>query len=328
MSNELEPAAGQSIAVLDDTPVVPRIIAEAGDDAIMRFVEFFTAEIHNPNTRQAYGRAVIGFCHWCDDHQIDGLAEIRPMHVAAYVKDLGSRYAAPSIKQRLAAIRMLFDWLVVGQVMRVNPAMSVRGPKHVVKKGKTPVLSPEQARALIDSLPTESIVGLRDRALIGLMIYSFARIGAALAMNAEDLFYQQNRLWLRLQEKGGKQHEMPSHHNLEFYLRDYLGAAGIGDDKKAPLFRAIDKQTKQLSDRRLERVSAWAMVRRRAAKAGISTEVCNHTFRATGITAYMANGGRLETAAEMAAHASTRTTQLYNRSGDAVSLDEVERIVI
>lgn len=327
MTNELEPAAGQSIAVLNDTPIVPRIIADAGDDAIMRFVEFFTAKIHNPNTRQAYGRAVTAFCRWCDDYQIDGLAEIRPMHVAAYVKDLGSRYAAPSIKQQLAAIRMLFDWLVVGQVMRVNPAMSVRGPKHVVKKGKTPVLSPEQARTLIDDIPAETVVGLRDRALIGSMIYSFARIGATLAMNVEDLFYQHNRLWLRLHEKGGKHHEMPAHHNLEFYLRDYLGTAGIGDERKAPLFRTIDKQTKQLSDRRLERVSAWAMVRRRAGKAGISTEVCNHTFRATGITAYLVNGGQLETAATMAAHSSTRTTQLYDRRSDEVSLDEVERIM-
>jgi site-specific recombinase XerD len=328
MSADLEPVTGQSIATLDDAPIVPRLIAEAGDDAIMRFVEFFTAQIHNSNTRQAYGRAVSEFCHWCDDHRIAGLADIKPMHVAAYVKHLGARYAAPSIKQHLAAIRMLFDWLVTGHVMRINPAMSVRGPKHVVKKGKTPVLSPEQARTLIDSIPGDSIAGLRDRALIGLMIYSFARIGAALAMNVDDLFYQRNRLWLRLQEKGGKHHEMPSHHNLEFYLRDYLGTAGIGDEKKTPLFRAIDKKTKDLSDRRLERVHAWSMVRRRAAKAGISTEVCNHTFRATGITAYLVNGGQLETAANMAAHASTRTTQLYDRRSDEVSLDEVERIMI
>ncbi|MEZ5935351.1 MAG: tyrosine-type recombinase/integrase [Alphaproteobacteria bacterium] len=289
----------------------------------MRFVEFFTAQIHNPNTRQAYGRAVIGFCHWCDDHRIAGLAGIKPMHVAAYIKHLGQRYAAPSVKQQLAAICMLFDWLVTGHIMRVNPAMSVRDPKHAVKKGKTPVLSPEQARTLIDSIPIETLVGLHDRALIGLMIYSFARIGAALAMNVDDLFYQRNRLWLRLHEKGGKHHEMPSHHNLEFYLRDYLGTASIGDEKKTPLFRAIDKKTKALSDRRLERVHAWSMVRRRAVKAGISTEVCNHTFRATGITAYLVNGGQLETAANMAAHPSTRTTQLYDRHPD-----EVERIII
>ena len=329
MSTDIKRASTHTIATLDDAPVVPRIIAEAGDDAIMRFAEFFTAEIHNPNTRQAYGRAVIGFCHWCDDHrQITGLADITPIHVAGYVKHLGKRYAAPSVKQHLAAIRMLFDWLVTGHVMRINPAMSVRGPKHVVRKGKTPVLTAEQARELIDSIPTETIVGLRDRALIGLMLYSFARIGATLAMNVEDLFYQHNRLWLRLHEKGGKHHEMPAHHNLEFYLRSYLNAAGIVEEKKTPLFRTIDKTTKELSDRRLERVSTWAMVRRRAAKAGISTEVCNHTFRGTGITVYMQNGGRLETAAEMAAHASTRTTQLYNRVGDAVSLDEVERIII
>jgi len=324
VTDELEAVSGQSIAVLDDTPVVPRLIADAGDDAIMRFVEFFTAQIHNPNTRKAYGRAVTDFCHWCDQHQINELIVIRPVHVAAYVKHLGERYSAPSTKQKLAAIRMLFDWLVTGHVMRLNPAMSVRGPKHVVKKGKTPVLSPEQARELIDNIPTTTMAGLRDRALIGLMIYSFARIGAALTMNVEDVFHQRNRLWLRLQEKGGKQHEMPCHHNLEDYLRDYIQAAGIGDERKTPLFRIIDRQSKQLSDRRLEHFYAWAMVKRRARQAGISTEICNHTFRATGITAYLVNGGQLEIAANMAAHSSTRTTQLYDRRSDDVSLDESE----
>ncbi|MGI9509163.1 MAG: tyrosine-type recombinase/integrase [Geminicoccaceae bacterium] len=328
MTHELEPVSGQSIVVLDDTPVVPKIIAGAGGAAAMRFIEFFTAQIHNPHTRKAYGRAVSDFCHWCDQHDINDLIDIRPVHVAAYVKHLGSRYAAPSTKQKLAAIRMLFDWLVTGHVMRINPAMSVRGPKHVVKKGKTPVLSPEQARELIDSIPTTTMAGLRDRALIGLMIYSFARIGAALTMNVEDVFHQRNRLWLRLQEKGGKQHEMPCHHNLEDYLRDYIQAAGIGEERKAPLFRAIDRRSKQLSDRRLKHFYAWAMVKRRARQAGIPTEICNHTFRATGITAYLTNGGQLEIAANMAAHSSTRTTQLYDRRSDDVSLNEVERIVI
>lgn len=328
MAGELEPVSRQEIDGLDDGLIVPRIVADAGDEAAMRFIEFFTAQIHNPNTRKAYGRAVGDFCHWCDDHGIRELTEILPVHVAAYVKHLGGRYAAPSIKQQLAAIRMLFDWLVTGHVMRINPAMSVRGPKHVVKKGKTPVLTPEQARELLSNIPTTTTVGLRDRALISLMIYSFARIGAALTMNVEDIFHQRNRLWLRLQEKGGKQHEMPCHHNLEDYLRDYIQTAGIGDEKKAPLFRAIDRRSKQLSDRRLEHFYAWAMVKRRARQAGISTEICNHTFRATGITAYLVNGGQLEIAANMAAHSSTRTTQLYDRRSDDVSLDEVERIVI
>jgi site-specific recombinase XerC len=130
--------------------------------------------------------------------------------------------AAPTAKLRLAALRHLFDWLVTGQVVPTNPAGSVRGPSHVMTAGKTPVLSPEEARALIDSIAVTTIMGLRDRALIGLMVFSFARIGAALGMKVEDVYTQNRRLWVRLCEKGGKGHAMPCHHNLETYLTAYM----------------------------------------------------------------------------------------------------------
>src|SRR4051812_45529592 len=178
---------------------------------------------------------------------------------------------------------MLFDWLVVGQVVRSNPASVVRGPKHVVKRGKTPILSPEEARQLFDSIPTDTLVGLRDRALIGVLIYSFARISAALSMRVEDYFPQGKRWWLRLHEKGGKQHEMPVHHTLEAYLDSYLQAARIAEDKKEPLFRSALTKNGQFSDRPLDRVNAFQMIQRRAKAAEIETHIGNHTFRATGI---------------------------------------------
>src|ERR1700693_3226397 len=135
--------------------------------------------------------------------------------------------AAPTVKARLAALRHLFDWLVTGQVMPANPAGSVRGPSHVVTAGKTPVLAPEEARALIDKIEVTTPAGSRDRALIGLMVFSFARIGAALGMKVEDVFTQNRRLWMRLREKGGKQHAMPCHHHLETYIAAYIEGAGI-----------------------------------------------------------------------------------------------------
>jgi integrase len=158
------------------------------------------------------------------------------------------------------------------------------------------------------------------------MVFSFARVGAALAMRVEDVYVQQRRLWVRLREKGGKAHAMPCHHTLEAYLHAYLEGTGIGDEPKGPLFRTIRRGTGQLSDTPLPQANAYAMVRRRAEAAGIATKIGNHTFRATGITAYLKNGGTLENAAAMANHASTRTTQLYDRRHDAISLDEVERI--
>jgi len=195
---------------------VPALFAPS-TAAAKRFVEFFTANIRNPNTRKVYARAVAVFSAWCDEHSLTDLQDIEPVHVAAYIEGLQQRLAAPTVKVQLAAIRMLFDWLVVGQVVASNPASSVRGPRHSVKKGKTPVLAAEEARALLDSIDTSTPLGLRDRALIGLMVYSFARIGAALKMRGQDVYVQNRRMWVRLQEKGGKQHEMPCHHNLEAY---------------------------------------------------------------------------------------------------------------
>jgi site-specific recombinase XerD len=259
---------------------------------------------------------------------VASLAAVQPLHVASWIESQSREVSAPTVKQQLAALRHLFDWLVTGQVVPVNPAASVRGPRHVVRVGKTPVLEPAEARALLDSIDVSTPAGLRDRALIALMVYSFARIGAALGMKVEDVFTQNRRLWVRLHEKGGKDHAMPCHHNLEQTLTAYLDGAGFAADLKGPLFRTIGRGTGELTRTSLPQANAYAMIRRRAEAAGIKTKIGNHSFRATGITAYLKNGGTLEKAASMANHASTRTTQLYDRRRDEMSLDEVERILI
>ena len=318
---------GNAIAVTSPHALIPAQIASAGADARRRFLEFFTANIRNRNTRAAYALAVSNFFRWCERRGLTELGLLEPVHVAAYVEQLGTSHAAPRVKQHLAAVRMLFDWLVVGQVVRSQPRIGGAGPSHIVNRGRTPILSPEEAHQLFESIPTDSLVGLRDRALIGVLIYSFARISAALAMRVEDYFPQGKRWWLRLHEKGGKNHEMPVHHTLEAYLDSYVRAAGIGEDKKGPLFRAALAKNGGLSERPLDRRNALEMIYRRAKQAGIATQIGCHTFRATGITIYLTNGGTLEKAQMMAAHSSPRTTKLYDRTNDAVSLDEVERVV-
>jgi integrase/recombinase XerC len=187
------------------------------------------------------------------------------------------------------------------------------------------VLDPAGARALLYSIDVSTHVGLRDRALIGLIVYSFARIGAALGMTVDDVY---RRLWVRLREKGGKQHAKPCHHNLEEYLTAYLDSAGLRDDPKGPLFRTIGRGTNKSTRTVLPQANAYVMIGRRAAAAGIRTKLGNHSFRAIGITAYLKNGGTIEKAVAMANHASTRTTQLFDRQRDELTLDEVERIVI
>jgi integrase/recombinase XerD len=293
-----------------------------------RMREFFSSHIRNKNTRRAYLEAVRQFSAFCVVHGIEDLAQVEPVHVAAFVEDQLRQCSKPTVKQRLAALRMLFDWMVVGQVLPVNPAHAVRGPKHMQRRDKTPVLQADEARLLLDSIDTTSLPGLRDRALIGLMVYTFARVGAAIGMRVEDFYVQGRRGWVRLHEKGGKEHAMPTHHNLDCYLEQYIAAAGIAEDRKGPLFRTTRGRSGKLTGNALLQPDVWRMIRRRALAAGIKTEIGCHTFRATGITAYLKNGGRLEIAQQMAAHESARTTGLYDRRSDEISLDEVERIGI
>ena len=315
---ELLPAlAGAALGPVAAGHALPILVAQLGEKASWRYVEFFAAAIRNPNTRRAYLRATGRFLAWCDRRGL-ALATIPPVDVGAYVEMLGTQVAAPSVKQQLAAIRMLFDWMVVGQAMPTNPASVVRGPKHVVKVGVTPVLEASEWRALRD---------MRDRALIATLTYSFARIGAALAMKVEDLRPKGSGWQIRLHEKGGEQHAMPCHHQLAEALHAYVDAAGIAEDRKGVLFRTSrGHAANTLASQAMRQADAWRMVRRRAAVAGITTPIGWHSFRATGITAYLANGGALEHAQAMAAHESPRTTKLYDRTRERLTQDEVERI--
>jgi len=320
----------------------PPALFLAEPKASERFWEFFTANIRNKNTRRAYYKAAWRFSEWCESHGLHDLGLVKPIHVAAYIEELLQALSKPTVKQHLAALRMLFDWLVVGHIIDVNPAHAVRGPKHSVRKGKTPVLTAEEARTLLDSISVTRMVkltgggkqevpcmaGLRDRALIGLMVFTFARVGAAAAMTVEDYFIQGRRGWVRLHEKGGKRHDVPANHKLDEYLEAYIKGANLEVDPKGPLFRTAAGKSDALTRLPMSQADAYRMIRRRASAAGIHTKIGNHTFRATGITAYLKNGGRLEIAQQIAAHESSRTTGFYDRRGDDVSLDEVERIAI
>ena len=211
---------------------LPAVIVDAGPVAVERFLEFFAASIANGRTRAAYGRAVGPFLSWCSARGL-GLSVIAPLHVAAYIRTHPG--SAPTVKQHLAAIRVLCDWLVLHQVLPVNPAAAVRGPKHVVTKGATPVLTPAETRSPLDGIDAGSLVGLRDRALLSVMVYSFARVGAVVGMRRQDYFLQGTRGWLRLHEKGGKRHDVPAHHRAEAAVDAYLVASEV-DDAKARLF--------------------------------------------------------------------------------------------
>ena len=244
---------------------LPGPVRDAGPSAQRRLLEFFTAEVRNPNTRSAYAAAASRFFQWCETRSL-ALGKISPFAVASYVEEMQQGHALPTVKQHLSALRALFDYLVVGQILPSNPAAPVRGPRHVVKRGKTPVLAPADARTLLDSIDLSRRSGIRDRALLATMVYSFARVGAVISMNVEDYYQQGKRWWLRLHEKGGKFHQVPAHHNAEHYLDAYLEAAGIAGEKGTPLWRSMTKGG-AVNPSRMNRVDVFRMVKRRVRQA-------------------------------------------------------------
>lgn len=304
--------------------LLPRPIADLGEHAEESFVDFFTAQIRNRNTREAYFRNVTRFLDWIEGQGV-ALKDVRAIHVSTHMELLAKELSAPSVKQHLAALRMLCSFLVVRQVIPSNPSMDVRGPKHVVRVGKTPVLTNEDARALFASLDVDTPGGVRDQALLGTMVYTFGRISAVLALDVGDYYQVGRGMRLRLKEKGGRDHEMPVHHTLIDYLDAYLAVRG---DAEGPLFLTINRRRTGYTDHRLHRREALAMVKRRCRAAGLGEKFSNHTFRGTGITAYLKNDGQLERAQYMAGHASPTTTKLYDRREQEATLDEVERIIL
>ena len=245
--------------------VLPQLIVDAGPAAVEKFLEFFAARIANRRTRAAYGRAVGQFLAWCEARGL-GLTAVAPLHVAAYIRTHPG--SAPTVKQHLAAIRTLGDWLVVSQVLPVNPAAAVRGPTHVVTTGATPVLSPAEARRLLEAIDTGMLAGLRDRALVSVMLYSFARVSAVIGMRRQDYFRQECQGWLRLHEKGGKRHDVPAHHRAAEALDKYVEAAEL-EEPKATLFQSVEPAGRPLTGRALSRRLVLAMIKRWAAAADL-----------------------------------------------------------
>lgn len=332
MANDLtviQPGGFSGGLATQPTFAVPMLVQNSGEGAYHKFVEYFIGQIRNTNTRKAYAKAVGLFFDWCEQHGATNLEEINYVVVASYIEQHSS--SAPTVLQHLAAIRQLFDWLKRQGILRDNPAENVKGPKHRVKVGKTPVLDAEEMRQLLDSFDVSHITGMRDRALISVMTFTFCRVSAAVGMDVEDYFLKGSRHHVRLLEKNGKYMEIPLHHTADEYLHAYVEAAaqqpGITWEKGTALFRTQKRgRARVMSNNRLDRRNALDMVKRRAKDAGITTAACNHTFRGTGITNYLENGGSRDTAQELAGHEDVRTTALYDRRATSVSLDEIERM--
>jgi site-specific recombinase XerD len=291
---------------------IPAIIADAGENAIRGFQDFFDHFVRSKNTRTAYLHAIGRFFVWCHRRKLTRLSDIRPPLVKAYLKVLEESVQKSTVKQHLAAIRMLFDRLVAEQAIEENPTRGVRSP--VIEKGKTTVLDIEQVYKFLDSIDTDNVVGLRDRALIGVMIFACARIGAIVTMQVGDYYLNDDRWLIRLNEKGSKQHEVEAPEILKAYLDAYLDAGALRKASKTPLFRTMAGSRGTLTQNAMNRIDAWRMIQRRATTCGLKVRIGCHTFRATGIVTYLEAGGTLDNARAMASHVSPRTTKVYDRN--------------
>jgi site-specific recombinase XerD len=274
-------------------------------------------------------RAARDLFGWLELRGITDLHDIEPLHVAAWVEMLTDQYAPSTVKQRLAGVRELFSYLVTGGCIAINPASDVAGPKESMRVGKTPLIDPEDWHRLMGSIDVETPAGLRDLALLKVLTFTVGRISAVLKADVKDVRQQGTQWSIRLHEKGGKVHDMPLNHQAADALIAYMQQSGIVDEPTSPLFRYIDRKTKAFTERRYGRRNVDAMIKRRCRQAGVNTQgICCHSFRATGITAFLEHGGDLETAGDMANHADLRTTRLYDRRSRKIRQSAVEKIIL
>lgn len=300
----------------------PRIVCEAGDAAQFAWDEFFQGELANHYTRRNYVHAIQRFLAWSEDRGLE-LARITPGHIGGYFQELP--LAVPTKKLHLAAIRKFFDRLVNRHAVVINPAATVKTERYSVVEGKTPEIRPEQARTLLGSIDTSTTVGLRDRAILSVLVYTAARVGAVARLNAKDLRHDGTQYSLRFAEKGGKSREIPVRHDLEQLLLDYVRSAEITD---GPIFRTTLGKTKELTANGMTAIDICRMMKRRLKEAGLPTHFSPHSFRVATVTDLLEQNQPLEDVQHLAGHADPRTTRLYDRRRRKVTRNIVERISI
>jgi site-specific recombinase XerD len=309
------------------TPVnPPRSLTDAGPSAHFAWEEFFSAQLRNPHTRALYRRAVCRFMAWIEERSVP-LVQVTPGMVGGYF-DVHPG-AISTRKAELAAIRRFFDVLVTRHVLVLNPALSVKGERYQVVEGLTPEISVSQARSLLASISINTMAGLRDRAVIGILIYTAARAGAIAALKVKHLQHDGSQYVLRFAEKGGKSREIPLRHDLQEFVLAYVEAAFLdkaSDD--TPLFRTIAGRTDRLTTNPLSGVDICRMMKRRLKSAGLPLRLSPHSFRVCTVTDLLGQGVPLEDVQHLAGHADPRTTRLYDRRQRNVTRNVVERISI
>lgn len=321
------PHGNLPVALTDE---LPAIITRAGPNAVFAAQEFFSGLIRNPHTRRAYRKAVVDFLEWSGKHGGGELAQIAPWHVGQYLEEMteaGTSIATRNM--RLSALRHFFDNLVTRHAIILNPARTVRGEKLNVMEGRTPEIPIAEVRKLLASIDTSHIVGLRDRAILAVMVFTTSRRSAVAKLRLGDFYHAGQQWMLHFSEKGGKSREIPVRHDLEQMIAEYIDAAGLRDaPKDMPLFQRAMKKQRLLSGKPLNGDDICRMMKRRLKDTALSLLYSPHSFRVTTITDLLAQGVPREDVQHLAGHADPRTTGLYDRTKKKVSRNIVERISV
>lgn len=303
---------------------VPTLVAAAGPAAQFAYEEFIYGKLRNPSTRKNYRHCVHRFLRFCESRHRK-LTMVTPRDIGEFLDQLP--FAAATKKLYLAAFRHFFDTLVSRHAVLLNPAASVRGERLQVIEGKTPEIGVAAARKLLRSIDTSGIVGLRDRAIIGILIYTAVRVGAIASLQAGDFYDIGTQFCLRFREKGGKSREIPCRHDLQTFLQEYLTAAEPAD-KKSPLFVTANRRTRTLNSRPMSSGDIARMFKRRCRQIHLPPRLSPHSMRVTTITDLLSSGVPLEDVQNLAGHSDPRTTRLYDRRQRTVTRNIVERISV
>jgi integrase/recombinase XerD len=316
----------RDVTLMSTFDVVPALIENSGSGARFAYDEFFYGRIRNPYTRRNYQHAVRRFLDWAWQQRLE-LPRIAPKDIGQYLDGLS--YAPPTKKLHLAGLRHFFDELVIRHVVILNPAASVRAERYQVVEGKTPEITVEQVRELFASIDTSNVVGLRDRAVITVLVYTAARVGAVAKLRLQDFYEASDQYCLRFADKGGKSREIPVRHDLQGFMFQYLETARLQEaDKSSPLFRTAIRRTRQLTTNAMTSGDMARMIKRRMRAAGLPSRLSPHSFRVATITNLLSQNIPLEDVQNLAGHADPRTTRLYDRRHQRVTRNIVERISI
>jgi len=313
--------------------IPPEILIHSGQSAIKLYNDYLHLSIRSDDSRQTYRSALSLFFRFCDTQGIKEILDIEPRHVRAYLdhrtKELGR---VSSARTHYSAIKGFGQYCVEKQFLATNPAASVKYAFVNPRKGKTPIMSAEDVRSLLLSIPDDvdctdkpaKQTDLRDKALVSLMAYTFARIGGILSARIGDLRYEENILWLDMIEKGSKSHSLPISGAPRAFLESYIRDCGLSD-KTAPLFQSANRNGK-LTGKPYDRGNSRRMIASRAKKLGIAGNTKNHTFRATGITHFLEGGGRLDDAQDIANHSNSSTTRRYDRRSNQRLVEVLKQV--